>query len=511
MDEGTTPGTFWVDVPDDVALDRYRTLVNTVDDGIYQLGAEGRFVAVNETIVELTGYTREELVGEYVSLVLNDEDINRIVQEVSRRLTTGEPQKEVFEFTAHTADDGQLPCELRFSMLMEDGEFQGTIGIVRDISERKRAEQIIRGREQRRKRERWLEQYRALTEAANDVIVTIDDTSTIHSINPAVTDVFGYGAEELIGESLTVLMPDEFAEPHREGVARYIETGERTLDWDYIELPGEHANGNRIPLALSFSEAEYDGEHFFTGIIRDITARKKIEQHLEKSNERLEQFAYAASHDLQEPLRMVSSYLQLIERRYADELDEDGEEFIDFAVDGAERMREMIESLLEYSRIDTRGDPFEVVDLNAVLEDVRQDLQVKVEETGAAITAENLPCVYGDRSQLSQVFQNLLSNAIEYSGEAPPRIHVAAEQTDNENKWAISVRDEGIGIDPDDADRVFEVFQSLQGHDDAGTGIGLALVERIVERHDGDIWVDSEPGEGTTFSFILPKATNKDT
>ena len=507
MEEGTAAGTFWAGVPDDIALNRYRTLVNTVDDGIYQLDAEGRFVAVNDIIVEMTGYPREELIGEYVSLVLDDEDISRIVEEISHRLTTGEPQKEIFEFTAHTAEGDVIPCELRISLLVDDGEFQGSIGVVRDITERKRAEQIIREREQQRQRERQLEQYRALTEAANDVIVTIDDTNTICSINPAVRDVFGYPPEEVVGNSLTVLMPDELAEQHRKALARYLKTGERTLNWEYVELPGEHATGEQIPLAISFSEVDYHGGHFFTGIIRDISERKKIEEQLKESNERLEQFASAISHDLQEPLRMVTSYLRLIERRYADELDEDGREFIDFAVDGAERMRDMIDALLGYSRVETRGDPFRVVDLNTVLADVRQNLQVKIEETDAEITAEDLPQVSGDRSQLDQVFQNLIANAIEYSGKTPPRIHIAAEQTTTDDKWTISVQDEGVGIPPGDNDRIFEVFQSLQGYEEAGTGIGLALVKRIVERHDGEIWVDSEPGEGATFSFTLPKST----
>ena len=226
---------------------------------------------------------------------------------------------------------------------------------------------------------------------------------------------------------------------------------------------------------------------------------------LEASNERLEQFAYAVSHDLQEPLRMVTSYLQLVERRYADELDEEGEEFIDYAVDGAERMREMIDGLLEYSRVDTQGDPFESVDLDDVLDDVLADLQFRIEETDAEVARDPLPTVEGDRNQLRQLLQNLLSNAIDYSGDEPPRIRVSAEWEGP--RWTIAVSDEGIGIDPDDADRIFGIFQrlhSIEDHD--GSGIGLALCERIVERHGGEIWVDSEPGEGSTFYVTLPPA-----
>ncbi|WP_436347628.1 sensor histidine kinase [Natronorubrum sp. FCH18a] len=226
---------------------------------------------------------------------------------------------------------------------------------------------------------------------------------------------------------------------------------------------------------------------------------------LEASNDRLEQFAYAASHDLQEPLRMVTNYLQLVERRYGDELDADGEEFIEFAVDGADRMRGMIDGLLEYSRVGTQGDQFDAVDLDTVLDDVLTDLQFKIDETDTRITREPLPAVDGDERQLQQLFQNLVGNAIDYSGDDPPRIHVAAAQ--EETTWTVSVHDEGIGMDPDETDRIFGIFQRLHSVDEhAGSGIGLALCKRIVERHDGEIWVDSESGEGSTFRFTLRPA-----
>lgn len=237
--------------------------------------------------------------------------------------------------------------------------------------------------------------------------------------------------------------------------------------------------------------------------------RQRYEQELEKtidelqeSNERLEQFAYAASHDLQEPLRMVTSYLQLLEKRYGGAFDEDGEEFLEFAVDGAERMKEMIDGLLEYSRVESRGDPLEPVDLEEVLEEVLTDVQLEVEESDAEITVEELPRVEGDASQLRQVFQNLIANAITYSGEEPPTVRVEAERRGRQ--WVVSVHDEGIGIEPEDQDRIFTVFDRLHSREEyEGTGIGLALCERIVERHGGEIWVESEPGEGSTFSLTL--------
>ncbi|MFU8867908.1 sensor histidine kinase [Natronococcus sp.] len=224
---------------------------------------------------------------------------------------------------------------------------------------------------------------------------------------------------------------------------------------------------------------------------------------LETSNERLEQFASAASHDLQEPLRMISSYLRLLEERYGDDLDGDAEEFVAFAVDGADRLQVMVDDLLAYSRVETRGDPLEPVELDAVLEDALTDLGVRIEETDAEITVEELPRVAGDRSQLRQLFQNLLSNSLEYSGDEPPRVHVSAERVGS--RWEIRVRDEGIGIDSEDQERIFEAFDRLHTQEDhEGTGIGLALCQRIAERHDGTLEVDSEPGEGATFSVVLP-------
>jgi signal transduction histidine kinase len=240
---------------------------------------------------------------------------------------------------------------------------------------------------------------------------------------------------------------------------------------------------------------------------RAKTRKRELEETVERlqaSNERLEQFAYAASHDLQEPLRMVSSYLRLLETRYGDDFDDEAEEFIGFAVDGADRMRAMIENLLEYSRVTTRGEPLEPTDTEAVLQDILDDLQLRIEETEATVTVDELPTVTADADQLAQLFQNLLSNALNYSGDEPPEVHVSAERSGDD--WQFAVADEGIGIDPEYHDRIFTVFEQLRVEEDGrgAGGIGLALCERIVERHGGEIWVESEPGEGATFYFTVP-------
>ncbi|PGF16258.1 PAS sensor protein [Natrinema sp. CBA1119] len=477
-------------------LTKYETIVETVNDGIYVKDEDGYFTMVNEAYAELTGYDREALVGEHASLVVNESTV-----EQSRDITAtadDRPENPVLEAEIQTAGGDRVPAEGTFATLQTDGE-QEEVGIVRDITERKEREQALR------ERERHLKRYKEFTDdildAVGDIFYLVGENGDLQRWNESLSDVTGFSDSEVGSMHALEFFSEDEHENISATIAEGFEAGNAQVEAEVLTKDGES-----IPYEFVASTVEDpDGNVVLTGIGRDITDRRKYERKLEESNERLEQFAYAASHDLQEPLRMVTSYLQLLENRYSDELDEDAEEFIEFAVDGADRMREMIEGLLQYSRVETQGDPFETIDLDAILSAVRDDLQLQIEESDAEITAESLPCVEGDPSQLRQVFQNLLDNAIEYSGDEPPQIEIAAER--NGGDLRLSIRDEGIGIDPSDTDRIFKVFQRLHGHDEhEGTGIGLALCQRIIERHGGEIWVESEPGEGATFSFTLPAA-----
>ena len=250
---------------------------------------------------------------------------------------------------------------------------------------------------------------------------------------------------------------------------------------------------------------------YLADVAWEISDRKRSEEHvrklnqeLQRSNEELELFAYVASHDLQEPLRMVTSYMQLLEKRYAGQLDNDAKEFIDFAVDGADRMHVMINDLLTLSRVGTRGKPFKPVDSGKILDQAIADLGVAIGESGAEVTHGPLPHVMADPGQLAQLFMNLLGNAIKFRGDDAPSIHVSADKKDGE--WVFSVRDNGIGIDSRYAAKIFVIFQRLHGRKSyPGTGIGLAVCKKIVERHGGRIWVDSEPGKGSRFYFSMPE------
>ena len=231
---------------------------------------------------------------------------------------------------------------------------------------------------------------------------------------------------------------------------------------------------------------------------------------LRRSNEELEQFAYVASHDLQEPLRMIASYTQLLARRYNDKLDDDAREFIEFAVDGARRMQALIDALLQYSRVGTRGAELEALDLNETMVAVRANLSLALEDTHAHLECDSLPCVHADRVQMIQLFQNLIGNALKFRGAGPPLIRVSAVA--DANHATIAVADNGIGIESRYAERIFQVFQRLHSQAEyPGTGIGLAICKKIVERHGGRIWVESEPGRGSRFLFTLPLETAKQT
>ena len=463
-------------------------------------------MVVGESFAETFGIDPEEA-SEGVSLdrfieSIHGVDRERVERAIERAIETGEEYEA--EYRVRNADGEYRWIVARGHVEYEDGEPARFPGALTDITDRKRAELEL---------QRNNEQLETLFEVLPVGVIVADGEGDIVSANGTAAEILGAdvsGTEDIRPEGeYEVYRADtgEEVSPTETTLARVVD-GETATEPDVFEIVA--ADGQRRIVEIEGRPIlDADGE-VVRGVVTmsDVTEREEYQRRLEESNERLEQFAYSASHDLQEPLRMVSSYLRLIERRYSDALDEEGEEFLEFAVDGANRMKAMIEGLLAYSRVETRGNPFEPTDLETVLSDVRTDLQFRIEASDATIESEALPTVAGDEDQLRQVFQNLIENAIEYSGDDAPEIHIGAEREGD--RWRIDVTDDGIGIDPEDQERVFEVFQRLHARSDhEGTGIGLSLVERIVERHGGEIRVDSEPGEGATFSFTLPASENE--
>jgi chemotaxis family two-component system sensor kinase Cph1 len=344
--------------------------------------------------------------------------------------------------------------------------------------------------------------------------VFIADThGTILHGNKSVTVVMGYTPQEIIGKSLRELHADDNRDTFDEVLAAVLAGGQ----WQG-ETMLRRQSGEAFPSWMNVTGAK-DNKGIVTHIIvefSDITTFKQTQQalvsrtdELARSNRELEQFAYVASHDLQEPLRMVASYTQLLARRYKDKLDEDANEFIHYAVDGAMRMQALINDLLTISRVGTRGKPLQPCESGLSLEHALINLRMAIEETGAEVTHDPMPRVMADVSQLTQLLQNLIGNAIKFHGGEKPRIHIGAQRRGHD--WVISVKDNGIGIAPEFFERIFVIFQRLHGKQEyPGTGIGLAVCKKIVERHGGTIWVESEPDQGATFLFTLSAAPEKE-
>jgi PAS domain S-box-containing protein len=335
-----------------------------------------------------------------------------------------------------------------------------------------------------------------------------DANSNIIDANETFLNMVGYTRDEILSGTVRWrdMTPPEYQEQDDKALKEIVETGVMTpVEKEYI-----CKDGSRIPIIMG--GASLPGETLNgVAFILDITDKKEIENKinetlvdLKRSNAELEQFAYVASHDLQEPLRMVASFTQLLQKRYKDKIDKDANEFIEYAVDGAIRMQRLIKDLLKFSRVGTRGKAFTSVDMNIIYKAVLKNLIYIIKETNAEISCDPLPIIKADESQMLQLLQNLISNAIKFHGDKPPRIHLSSEVRDKE--WLISVKDHGIGIDDKYSERIFIIFQRLHkiGEFD-GTGIGLAVCKKIVQRHGGKIWFESEPGKGSTFYFTLSK------
>lgn len=465
-------------------------------EGISRLDIGGRYVNVNRAYAHKCGYKPQEMLGREWQITVHPDDVEMLILAYQEMLTSGKVEVEA----RGVRKNGSFFYK-QLTMVKacdEQGTFNGHHCFMKDITERKLTERALQESEFK---------YRQIVELAEEGIWVIDGNARTTYANRAMARMLSYSELEMFGRSLFDFMEAgekqkalDNVERRKQGISEKHEFKFKTKDgkdiWTYMSTnPVMDEKGNLLSCCA---------------LVYNITDRKKSDQQmlqltedLKRSNQELEQFAYVASHDLQEPLRAVTSYTQLLAQRYQGNLDAKADKYINHIIDGASRMQQLINDLLAYSRLGTQGKKFELADCNAAVQQSLRNLQIAIAEKKAAIACDEMPTVMADESQLVQLFQNLIANSIKFCRQDIPLIDIAARR--RENEWLFYVRDNGIGIDPEYADRIFIIFQRLHGRREyPGTGIGLAMCKRIVERHGGRIWVESQEGKGATFCFTIP-------
>jgi len=477
--------------------ERYRLLFDRSPDGVFVVDAAGRFVVANPACEIISGYSAAELLRMTFMDLCAPDQLARTV--------------EVF----HRAVNGLESLQLETALARKDGR-RAEIWVVGDplVEGRKtRLHCTVRDITERKKKEGELRLLStAVASAVNGVAIT-DRNAQILWVNPAFSQLTGYTFGEAVGRTPRILKSGRNPpELYREMWTTLLK-GE---PW-HGELVNRHKDGSLRDEEMTITPVHAHGAEIthFVAIKQDISERRRVQAalertaaDLERSNRDLEQFAYVASHDLQEPLRAVGGFVKLLERRFSKDLDAKAVEFIAGAAEGAERMERLISDLLAFSRVDAGGGAFAPADLNRLLAEALENLQASIAAAGAKVASDPLPTLTVDPAQVTRLFQNLVGNAVKFRGERPTQIHVVAQLEGD--RWVFSVRDNGIGIEPEYFERIFQIFQRLHTRKHyPGTGIGLAICKKIVERHGGVIWVESQPGQGSVFCFSLPAPSSE--
>lgn len=479
---------------------RFRRTFELAGSGMAHIGMDRRFTRVNRRLCEILGYSEEELLQLTGRQISHPEDLD-VINEQRPRLYKGEIDRIELE-KRYLRKDGSVVW-VHFTMTVErdaKGAPLYEIAVYEDITQQLETQLRLRESEAR---------FRQTFELAASGIGHVRDGRFVR-VNRSLCEIFGYAEGELLGRHVKELSHPEdrdVSDAPRERIRRG-EAESARFEKRYLRADGAVI---WCEVAVALVRDVYGVPQYEVAIFDEVTDRKKAEarlreahEELKRSNAELEQFAYVASHDLQEPLRMVASYAQLLGRRYEAKLDGDAREFMAYIVDGAARMKQLIEDLLAYSRVGTKGAEFKRVNAEDALKRALFNLRVAIEEAGAVVTNDPLPALSGDEVQLGQLLQNLMSNALKFRSDSVPRIHIGV--TESAKEYAFEVRDNGIGIEPQYYERIFMVFQRLHNKGEyPGTGIGLAICKKVVERHGGRIWVESHPGAGSSFYFTLPK------
>lgn len=480
---------------------RYRALYDDNPSMYFTIDSEATILSVNLFGAEELGYNASELIGQsIISKVFYEKDRKSAEQNLKQCI---ENYGQVFQWEQRKIRrDGSILWVRETARATKGADDKITVFIVcEDITDRKKAEKALLESEER---------FKILFEYAPDPYFLTDMEGNFLGGNRAAERLIIFKKEEIIGKNIVGL--GLISEDQVSKAFKLLNINAHGISTGPEEFILTKKDGNKVPVEITGFPIEIKGEKLVLGMARDISERKKAEEklketidELKRSNKELQQFAYITSHDLQEPLRTIASFTQLIERRYKYRLDKDADEYIDFVVDAATRMKEMIQGLLDYSRVGTRGGEFNFVDTEDILKIVLSNLHAAISENKAEVTHDRLPTVIADRNQLIQLFQNLISNAIKFKKlDVPPKIYISVKD-EEKGEYVFGVSDNGIGLEKQYKDRIFEVFKRLHAMDEyKGAGIGLAISKRIVERHGGRIWVESKLGVGSTFYFTIP-------
>lgn len=474
-------------------LDQLAAIVEYSSDAVITLTPEGVIHSWNRGAAQIYGYDAGEIIGKPVTTLFPpgaEEESNRLLDII--RSGTPSPH---FESTRLTRTGRRIEVSTTLSPIHdENGRVAGAFTAARDITERKRTENV----------------FRHAVESAPNAMLMINGHGKIVLVNAQTEKLFAYRRDELLGQSVELLVPPRFRDKHPGYRQSFSEEPRARAMGAGRDLFGLRKDGVEFPVEIGLNPIETDEGLMVLSAIVDITERKRGEEEIKRvaaelarSNAELQQFAYVASHDLQEPMRAVAGCVQLLQQRYAGQLDSGADEIVKHIVDAAVRMQTMINDLLALSRQSTQPGAIETSDSAQALDTALKNLEVAIRESNAAIHIGTLPVLRANPTQMVQLFQNLLANAIKFRGEQPLVIHIGAEHEGNE--WHFRVSDNGIGMDPKYRDRIFGIFQRLHAaRKYPGTGIGLAICKKIIERHNGRIWVETEPGKGSTFHFTLP-------
>ncbi|CAN5399981.1 hypothetical protein BH09BAC5_BH09BAC5_01910 [soil metagenome] len=480
----------------------FRSLIENNEDAIYLLNEKLQLIYRSSAAYKITGYLNEDRLNEEINLHVHPEDKFTADEQFSIALKN--PGKLIpYSFRIFHKNGSVIYLEGSIVNRLNDADANGIIVNLRDITKRKLNENN-------------LILLASIIKYSEEAIVSKDLNGIVTSWNAGAEKIFGWQSSEMIGKSISTIIPESLKFEEGE-IQEKIKAGENIEHYETRRL---RKDGKEISISLNVSPLK-NTEGKLIGaskICRDITSLKNANEkisgltaRLEKragdllaSNQELERFAYIASHDLQEPLRMVTSFLQLLRKKYDNQLDATANQYIDFAVDGADRMKILIRDLLEYSQIGVNKQDFISVDLNQTIEEVKRLFSDRLNSTNAQFVCGKLPVVEGNKPQFTQLFQNLISNALKYRSEQSPKIEIGC--IDRKKDWEFFVSDNGIGIDPKFNKKIFIVFQRLHNRSEyAGTGIGLSICKKIIDCHGGRMWVESELGKGSSFRFTIPK------